>query len=70
MQMDLPADVPRLIDIDGVGVLCDPCSDRQWPPHYDYLDHLLGAKLAGPTMVYAIANFSYPICAEVAAWYI
>jgi hypothetical protein len=57
--------VRNIIDVDGIGLLCELCDVRDWPPHYEYLHKLLRAKLADKSQVYAIANFAYPICAEV-----
>ena len=66
---EIPDDVAILCDIDGIGLLCELCQVRQWPPHYDYVEKLLGAaKLGGKYQVYAIADFAYPICAEVHSW--
>ena len=63
--LDLPADVAQLIDVDGVGPLCNPCYDRG-PPHYAYLERLLKPKLgiANAELVESIANFAYKVCAD------
>ena len=59
---DLPEDVPSLIDVDGIGVLCDPCVERG-PPHYEYLKKILGAKLGDvANLVESIAEFAYEEC--------
>jgi len=61
----LPDGVAPLIDIDGVGLLCDPCYDRSCPPHYDYVGRILVSKLGGTTeLAHTIANFAYRICAD------
>ena len=66
---DLPESVTPLISIDGIGELCEPCFDRCYPPHYDYLWTLLGPSLYDNLIItQGIANFAYPVCAEVAAW--
>ena len=53
-----------LIDVDGSGVLCDPCYERGWPPHYDKLEMLLAKKLdAASETVRMIAEFAYAPCA-------
>ena len=62
----LAEDVTPLWDIDGIGVLCEPCDDRWCPPHYDYLSKMLGPRLSdNPSLIDAIAQFAYPICAEI-----
>ena len=65
---EIPEGVAILFDVDGIGLLCELCDVRNGPPHYEYLHKLLRAKLADKNQVYAIANFAYPICAEVAIW--
>ena len=65
---EIPEGVAILVDADGIGLLCELCDVRTGPPHYEYLHKLLRAKLADKNQVYAIANFAYPICAEVAIW--
>ena len=54
--------VPGLTDIDGIGVLCDPCLDRWWPPHAEYLQRLLPVTRTSSEL---IAAYAYPICAKV-----
>ena len=62
----LPEDVTPLWDIDGTGVLCEPCDDRSCPPHYDYLSKMVGPRLSdNPGLIETIAKFAYPICAKV-----
>ena len=39
------------IDIDGVGLLCDPCQERG-PPHAEYLGKILRDKLRGDSAVF------------------
>ena len=59
----LPDDVASLVDVDGIGPLCDPCYDRPCPPHYDYLSGLLHAKLGDASeLVECIADFAYLTC--------
>ena len=62
---EIPEGVAILYDADGIGLLCELCDARTGPPHYEYLHKLLRAKLADKNQVYAIANFAYPICAEM-----
>ena len=65
--------VAELTDVDGIGLLCEPCHVRGWPPHYDYLRELLRAKifrippyddlrepLAGEDIMHSIAMYAYP----------
>ena len=33
LEHPLPIGTPSLLDVDGSGVLCDPCYDRGYPPH-------------------------------------
>ena len=62
--LDMPEDVTPLTDIDGIGVLCDPCCHRGCPPHYEYLERLLEPKLgAVAEIAERIINFTYVVCA-------
>ena len=60
-KYDVPAPYASMIDIDGTGVLCDPCQYRFGPPHYEYLSKVLGVKWS---VAVSIANFAYPVCAK------
>ena len=66
---DLPPDITPLLDVDGIGVLCDPCYDRGHPPQYDYIQRLLRAKLGKPAVCKSglIADFVYKACADQTA---
>ena len=66
----LPDDAVSLVDVDGTGPLCDPCCDRGYPPHYDYLKGLLQARLGEtPELVECIADFAYPTCYRDSMWW-
>ena len=54
---------PPLTDIDGAGLLCEPCEDRGCPPQYNYAWWLLGSRLSVQS-TWLIANFAYPACVE------
>jgi hypothetical protein len=58
----IPEGVAILTDVDGMGLVCDPCYVRGWPPHYDYLRELLRANFAfaGEDILHAIAMYAYP----------
>ena len=65
----LPDDAVALWDVDGAGILCDPCLERGYPPHYDYLKGLLQARLGEtPELVECIADFAYPTCYRDSMW--
>ena len=56
--------VTQLNDIDGVGLLCDPCQERG-PPHAEYLGKILRHKLTGDSTVFhCIAGFAYSVYFE------
>jgi len=60
----IPEGVVILTDVDGAGLLCDPCYVRGEPPHCEYLRKLLMAKfaLAGEEYVLrTIAMYAYPL---------
>ena len=65
---DLPPDVPTLFDVSPVTdacLMCDACLDRQCPPHYEYLQKILGAMLdTQAELLEIIAAFAYPIVAK------
>jgi hypothetical protein len=61
-----PANVASLMDVAGIGVLCDPCYERTWPPHYDKVEMLLAKKLDATENARRIAEFAYAPCAEYA----
>ena len=50
-----------LMDVDGIGVVCDPCDERGYPVHYDYLKGLLQARLSSE-IVEGIADLAYEGC--------
>jgi len=57
------------MDVDPIGVLCDPCYERGWPPHYDKVEMLLAKKLEAATEnARRIAEFAYAPCAECAEY--
>ena len=62
---DLPIGTPGLIDIDGIGVLCDPCYYRGYPPHYDWVQNLLKTKFgqAAPEIASTITEYTFQRCA-------
>ena len=64
--IDLPADVTPLTDIDGIGVLCDHCCNRGWPPHFDYLERLFQFKfqVQQAELSQRIARFAYAVCVD------
>ena len=53
--------VPELWDIDGVGKICDTCSDYGCPPHGRYVQTVLKVSR---TSAKPIAAFAYPVYAE------
>ena len=55
------------MDVAGIGVLCDPCYERTWPPHYDKVEMLLAKKLDATENARRIAEFAYAPCAEYRA---
>ena len=60
----IPEGVAILWDVDGPGLLCDPCQVRGEPPHCDYLRKLLRAKFALGGEEYVlrtIAMYAYPL---------
>ena len=57
--------VPGLTDVDGIGVLCDPCVNRWWPPHAEYLQRLLPVSRTSSEL---IAAYTYPVYAEVTTY--
>ena len=59
----LPIGTPSLIDVDGIGVLCDPCFDRQHPPHYDWFENMLKRKIDKES-VSTITEYAYQPCAD------
>ena len=58
----LPDGAVGLMDVDGVGVLCDPCLERNYPPHYDYLQGLLQTRLSLESAIELIADFRFSTC--------
>jgi len=60
--LSLPDDAVGLWDVDGVGVLCDPCCERRCPPHYDRLQGLLQTRLPLKSAIELIADFRYSTC--------
>ena len=62
---DRPYWVPGLLDIDGIGVLCDTCDnaacDDIGPPHARYLQAIL--KVSRP-LSELIAAYAYPVYAK------
>ena len=57
--------IAPLTDVDGIGVLCDTCNWRTYPPHYDFLHNLLCAKFTFAAEVSGnIAEFAYAACAR------
>ena len=61
---EVPPGVSQLSDIDGVGLLCDPCQERG-PPHAEYLGKILRHKLTGDSTVFhCIAGFAYSVYFE------
>ena len=65
----LPVGTPSLIDIDGTGILCDPCYDRGCPPHYDWLENMLRTKLGQATTetTILITDYTFQRCADYKA---
>jgi hypothetical protein len=59
---EIPEGVAILWDIDAMGgLLCEPCSARGRPPHYDYLREVLrGTPLRAEDVLEAIAKYAYP----------
>ena len=66
LERPLPIGTPSLIDVDGLGVLCDPCCDRGYPPHYDWLEKMFATKLGSLPLVttIAITEYAYQRCAD------
>ena len=65
LEHPLPIGTPSLLDVDGSGVLCDPCYDRGYPPHYDWLEIMFATKLGGlPLTTIAITEYAYQRCAD------
>ena len=63
----IPDGVMILMDVDSAyGLVCDPCYNRGWPPHYDYLCKILRTNetLTEPDILHAIAMYAYPVYAE------
>jgi len=64
-----------LFDVDGCGLICEPCYDRGWPPHALYVIHVLRRSRASlPTRVAElIAVYAYAAYAEATVvadqWY-
>ena len=55
--------IPRdLTDIDGVGLICVPCFERDCPPQFNYVWKLLGSKKLAWSSAWLIARFAYPVC--------
>ena len=53
---------PTLLDVDGIGLLCEPCHERGWPPHAEYLQMLLRPVLKGdPHLAEIVSEFIYPV---------
>ena len=59
-QGPIPQGTTILYDVDGVGLLCDPCHDRGWPPHFDYLRELLKGTTIDESAMHTIAMYAYP----------
>ena len=66
LEQLFPTDPPPLTDVDGEGILCDPCYDREYPPHYDWLENMLQTKLGQGATETAniIADYAYQRCAD------
>ena len=45
-------------DIDGIGVLCCACKERDYPPHSEYVQTLFPLP---PTAASIIAGFAHPV---------
>ena len=61
--LDMPEGNAPLTDVDGIGLLCDPCLARGRPPHYDYLRKLFRTNFAITVDEYVlvtIAMYAYP----------
>ena len=50
-----------LLDVDGVGVICEPCYRRGYPPHFYYLSRLLNVEWPIATI---IARYTFAACAK------
>ena len=66
LEHPLPIGTPSLLDVDGSGVLCDPCYDRGYPPHYDWVENMFGTKLGILSLATtsAITEYAYQRCAD------
>ena len=53
--------IPGLCDIDGIGLLCDPCNNAGRPPHGRYLQAVLKVPRSAGEL---IAAYKYPVYAE------
>ena len=51
----------RRLDVDGVGVICEPCYERGYPPHFSYLSRLLSVEWPIATI---IARYTFAACAK------
>ena len=51
----------RTSDVDGVGVICEPCYERGYPPHFSYLSRLLSVEWPIATI---IARYAFAACAK------
>ena len=62
-QYNLYLPAVSLIDVDGIGVLCDSCFERTPPEpvHYDYLKGLL-QKVLSSEIIERIADIAYEPC--------
>ena len=61
--------VPHLWDVDSVGLLCDPCSDRAEPPHFRKYGGLL-PKVLPEKIVDHILEFAFQVCHEHGSGYL
>ena len=58
-------------NVDGCGMLCEPCFDRRVPPHADYVHtvvcrHMPTTFPMPHSVAERIATYAYPVCAWVA----
>ena len=53
-----------MLDVDGIGYLCDPCGYRGCPPHCEFLTNLFARKHLAPEDLDVIASFAYPVVSE------
>ena len=55
-----------LFDVDGIGPICDRCSDRGRPPQYEYMAMVL-PRLGGlPEVMDLLAEYVFQVCADFA----